>query len=343
MLRRGELNALVDLHAESFGGHLQVDQINIMKSALAYGDRKCSEIMTPMKDVFMLEVHRILDAETMHQIFNSGFSRIPVYDRNKPWYDNIVGLLIAKDLILIDPNDAISIHTLLTLYPRPLERVFPDTTLRQLLNIFKTGRTHMAIINTVSDIPHNDEQTVNIDVHDQQQVHYHNQGIITLEDVIEAILATEIEDETDRDHNIDSTDSNSRLTLAKYLRYQAPTLGLSPQESSAVFYTFVNNVSAFQKPHSILSDNGLKRVIADSQVLNITIENGESYTTYQNNGNISDSNSNDDAEKHLESIPVEQGGKLLYQRGVASEFMTLVLDGFVEVRAGEEQYVSGMW
>lgn len=328
LLRRGELNALVDLHAESFGGHLQVDQINLMKSALAYGDRQCSEVMTPINEVYMLELHRQLDAETMHEIFNSGFSRIPVYDRVKPWHDNIVGLLIAKDLILIDPADAISVSTLLNLYPRPLERVFPDTTLRELLNIFKTGRTHMAIVNTVDHTTHNGTNKI-------VDPHYHQLGIITLEDVIEAILATEIADETD----VQESEANNRLTLSQYLRYQPPIKGLSPQESSAIFYTFINNVTVFQKPNALLNEAGVKRLIADSQVLDVEIQQGVSYqntdiTIIVNNERLA----NGDVD--LITIPVEQGGRLLYQRGQPNDYMTLVLNGFVEVRAGEEAYIS---
>lgn len=343
LLRRGELDALVDLHAESFGGHLQLDQINLMKSALAYGERQCAEVMTPINDVYMLELHRQLDAETMHEIFNSGFSRIPVYDRIKPWYDNIVGLLIAKDLILLDPEDSISVSTLLNLYPRPLERVFPDTTLRELLNIFKTGRTHMAIVNTVDDVVHNGVNNTNNHNNTSTSTtgkqstdpHYHQLGIITLEDVIEAILNEEISDETD----IDETEQNNRLTLSKYLRYQPPIKGLSPQESSAIFYTFINNILVFQKPNALLNDNGLKRLIAESQVLDVEIQSG----SYQNSDQISITINNQQLSNNttnLEELPVEHGGKLLYQRGKANEFMTLVLDGFVEVRAGEEGYIS---
>jgi hypothetical protein len=178
----------------------------------------------------MLEAHRKLDAETMHEIFNSGFSRIPCYDRNRPSNDNIVGLLIVKDLILLDPADETPVHVLLNLYPRPLECVFPTTTLKEILNLFKTGRTHMAIVHDVEGTGgddgaegsengspthhHSSSETEGL-LNDPQRNHavvkhsenhaveeegshrdprYVNVGIVTLEDVIEAILHTEIED-----------------------------------------------------------------------------------------------------------------------------------------------------
>lgn len=260
LLRRGELNALVDLHADTMGGHLQLDQINLMKSALAYGDQQVKDIMTPLKEVYMLEAHRKLDAETMSEIFNSGFSRIPCYDRNRPSDDNIVGLLIVKDLILLDPADESPVHTILNLYPRPLECVFPTTTLKEILNLFKTGKTHMAIVHEVeggvtddevqatqsSDdddtssnkdsskhpvVQHSDEHRIEIEG-TASDPNYVNVGIVTLEDVIESILHTEIEDETDV---AETSDNNSRLTLAKYLRNKQHDV-LSPQEASAIYY-----------------------------------------------------------------------------------------------------------
>jgi CBS domain containing-hemolysin-like protein len=37
----------------------------------------------------------------MYEIFKSGYSRIPVYENSK---NDIVGLILAKDLIFVDPE-----------------------------------------------------------------------------------------------------------------------------------------------------------------------------------------------------------------------------------------------
>jgi len=63
-----------------------------------------SDIMTPIAEVYMLEVHRTLDVACLTDIWKSGYSRIPVYDSTKVEGDNIVGLVFAKDLVLIDPK-----------------------------------------------------------------------------------------------------------------------------------------------------------------------------------------------------------------------------------------------
>ena len=41
----------------------------------------------------------------------AGFTRIPVYDESR---DNIVGILYAKDLILVDPDDEVEISAVLS-------------------------------------------------------------------------------------------------------------------------------------------------------------------------------------------------------------------------------------
>lgn len=50
------------------------------------------------------------------------YSRIPVYDESHP-HAPIRGLLLVKDLILIDPSDEIPIATLLSFYGRRIQTV----------------------------------------------------------------------------------------------------------------------------------------------------------------------------------------------------------------------------
>jgi len=60
--------------------------------------------MTPIEEVYMLEIHTILDHKTLHEIYLKGFSRIPIYEKQ---IDNIVGILMSRDLILVNPDKAI--------------------------------------------------------------------------------------------------------------------------------------------------------------------------------------------------------------------------------------------
>jgi metal transporter CNNM len=60
--------------------------------------------MTKIEDVYMLEINTKLDHQCLKQIYQEGLSRLPIYERTK---NNIVGVLMSRDLILINPDKAI--------------------------------------------------------------------------------------------------------------------------------------------------------------------------------------------------------------------------------------------
>lgn len=117
---KNEFKKLVQLHSEAKG--LEKDEAKIMAGALDLGVRTVSTKMRPIDEVYMLEVtlmlvhvygsyddtrarvqeHVQLDFQTLTDIFKSGYSRIPVYNKELP-HNPITGLLIVKDLILLDP------------------------------------------------------------------------------------------------------------------------------------------------------------------------------------------------------------------------------------------------
>ena len=74
-------------------------------------DKKtASDIMKPIDELFMLDINSKLDYTTLKEIYDSGYSRIPIYEFKR---SNIVGILMARDLILINPeSDLISIRQL---------------------------------------------------------------------------------------------------------------------------------------------------------------------------------------------------------------------------------------
>ena len=76
----------------------------IIQAALDLQEKTAFEVMTPIDEVYMLEINTHLDHRMLREIYSKGFSRIPIYDKNK---DNIVGVLMARDLILINPDKAL--------------------------------------------------------------------------------------------------------------------------------------------------------------------------------------------------------------------------------------------
>lgn len=76
----------------------------IIQAALELQEKTTAEVMTPIEEVYMLDINTHLDHKMLREIYSKGFSRIPIFDRHK---DNIVGILMARDLILINPEKAL--------------------------------------------------------------------------------------------------------------------------------------------------------------------------------------------------------------------------------------------
>ncbi|XP_026876233.2 metal transporter CNNM3 isoform X2 [Electrophorus electricus] len=139
------------------------------------------DILTPLKDCFMLPSTAVLDFSTMSEIMQSGYTRVPVYEEEK---SNIVEILYVKDLALVDPADCTPMTTITKFYNHPLHFVFNDTKLDAMLEEFKKGNSHLAIVQRVNNEGEGDP-------------FYEVLGLVTLEDVIEEIIKSEILDESD--------------------------------------------------------------------------------------------------------------------------------------------------
>jgi metal transporter CNNM len=173
--RRDELKELVALHGEeaAAGGMLSKDEVTIIKGALDLTNKTVGQVMTEMKYVFSIDYNVKLDRSTLSQIVKAGHSRIPVYKGEK---HEIIGIILVKSLILLDPDDATPAKDIRIL---PLPKVDINTSLFAIMDRFQEGNSHMAIA---------------VDMNDPHRV---PKGIITLEDVIEELIQEEIVDETD--------------------------------------------------------------------------------------------------------------------------------------------------
>lgn len=89
-----------------------------LHGALKYQDISLEEVMTPVKEAFMLQVDEKLDMDLMARIFREGYSRIPIYDQS---VDDIVGLMLVKDLVFVDPNDRLPVRSFLRRFARHVQ------------------------------------------------------------------------------------------------------------------------------------------------------------------------------------------------------------------------------
>ncbi|KAH9449583.1 hypothetical protein MJO28_010708 [Puccinia striiformis f. sp. tritici] len=146
--RPAELKELVNLHARNsdHGGDLAEDVVTIIGSAIDLQERVVEASMTPLDHCFMLNIDTQLNYKTMSAILTSGHSRIPVYENvTTPAGSSrrIVGALLTKQLILIDPEDGV----LLREFPlNPLPHVASDMPLLNIMNSFQEGRSHLAVV-----------------------------------------------------------------------------------------------------------------------------------------------------------------------------------------------------
>lgn len=165
---------------------LHVDEVTIIHGALDLTSKTVTEVMVPMDDVYMLEYDTKLDENVMADILASGHSRIPIF---REYASNVVGLLLVKRLIVLDPDDERPIGDLSLRKPIVVN---PYESCYAILNEFQKGRSHIAMV--TKDAARvlqcwSDGEDIPEDVEFE--------GIVTIEDVIEELIQEEIEDESD--------------------------------------------------------------------------------------------------------------------------------------------------
>jgi len=169
--KRSELKELVNIHSEDQEGPLTMDESTIIKGALDMKYKTVKHCMTPLDQVFMVSFDARLDRQLMTEISKMGHSRIPIYQGQNT---NVKGILLTKSLLFVDMDHAPAISEFEL---RELPSVPLTADLYGLLNMFQTGRSHMAVV-------------INPETK-------HAVGIVTLEDIIEELIQEEILDEDD--------------------------------------------------------------------------------------------------------------------------------------------------
>jgi magnesium and cobalt transporter len=139
----------------------------MIEGVIRMADMTASDVMLAAPRMDLLNIEDPVD-ELLHQVIDTGHSRFPVYEGER---DNIIGILLAKDLLKLQRAPELNIRALL----RPAVFVPESKGLNDLLRQFRDNRNHLAIV---------------IDEYGRTA------GLITIEDVLEQIVG-EIEDEFD--------------------------------------------------------------------------------------------------------------------------------------------------
>jgi magnesium and cobalt transporter len=139
----------------------------MLEGVLRMADMSAGDVMVPAPRMDLLDIAADYD-DLLASVITTGHSRFPVFDGGR---DNIIGILMAKDLLKLQRAPGLSLRTLL----RPAVFVPESKRLNELLRDFRSNRNHLAIV---------------IDEFGS------NAGLLTIEDVLEEIVG-EIEDEFD--------------------------------------------------------------------------------------------------------------------------------------------------
>jgi putative hemolysin len=149
-------------------GVLDQTEMEIIHSVFEFTDTPVRKVMVPRPKVFALDADTP-PGEVGTLIVESGFSRIPVYERS---IDNVVGVVYVKDALrLLEKRQPVVIRKIL----HPVHLVPETKKVGELLKELQKRRSHMAVV---------------VDEHGSVA------GLVTMEDLLEEIVG-EIQDEYD--------------------------------------------------------------------------------------------------------------------------------------------------
>ncbi|XP_009074916.1 PREDICTED: metal transporter CNNM4, partial [Acanthisitta chloris] len=273
------------------------EELNMIQGALELRTKTVEDVMTPLQNCFMINSDAILDFNTMSEIMESGYTRIPVYEDER---SNIMDILYVKDLAFVDPDDCTPLKTITKFYNHPVHVVFHDTKLDAMLEEFKKGKSHLAIVQKVNNEGEGDP-------------FYEVLGLVTLEDVIEEIIKSEILDESDT-----YTDNRSRKRVGNqknkrdFSAFKDPVnelkVKVSPQLLLAAHrFLSTGEVSLFTP--NFISEKILLRLLKYSDVIQ----------------ELKFDEENKKSPRHF-----------LYCKNKPADYFILILQGKVEVEAGKE-------
>ena len=167
---RGELLKVIEEHGSSKRSDIDTDEERITRGALTFSDKTAASVMTPNTVVKVLNSKDKLTIKLIKELRESGHSRFPVY---KEAQDNIVGILHLHDLL----GRNIQGKAVEKFIKKPAVEVATDTPLDDVLNEFIKHHKHLFIV---------------------RDEFGGFEGVISVEDILEEIIGTEIIDEFDK-------------------------------------------------------------------------------------------------------------------------------------------------
>lgn len=170
---REELQRLID----QAGGVLSDDERKLIVNGLAFRDQRVESIMTPKNMISSIKKTEFLGPLVLSEIHELGHSRLPVIGED---IDHVVGVLHLRDLLSLDIKRSVTAEKAME---AKVYYVRHDQTLEHALAAFLETRHHLFVV--INE-------------------HRETVGILTLEDVMEALLGRRIVDEDDNHEDLRS-------------------------------------------------------------------------------------------------------------------------------------------
>ena len=230
--------------------------------------------------VYRLEIDTMLTFDKLCEIWKSGYSRIPIYEKEDT---NIVTLLYTKELILLgyNVNKIISIRIVVMEHSINIPKVSLNDKLHNILDIFQTGYfSHLALV------VNNDELL----------------GIITLEDVIEQLIQEDIIDENDIEAPRNKLIKRNSKSFLQYMTHLNGFLSNQNNDEIDITADFLAHKLPDLFGINIMSNSTLIQFVRSCSVMK-----------------VDEINSN------------------IYTNGIEADYMSIVLDGSVEILMGKEE------
>ncbi len=168
---RYELQHLV---AES-QGVLSAEERKLIVNSLSFADRRVYEVMTPRDEIVTVSKSEFLGPLTLDELSKSGHEKLPVIAGD---INHVVGILHLEGLLSLDKKRSTTVETAME---QKVYYILKNQTLEHALTAFLTTRHYMLIV-----------------INEHREI----VGLITLTDVVQALVGREIVDEFDSHDSI---------------------------------------------------------------------------------------------------------------------------------------------
>jgi putative hemolysin len=166
---QGDANGSTPAAADKKASRAEADESRLLRSVVNFGETLVREVMTPRPDIVAVRSSATID-DLRQLVREQEYSRLPVYADN---LDNIVGLVVVKDLI--QRAEELASTRSISEIMRPAAFVPETKRVMDLLREFQQKRFQLAIV---------------VDEYGGTA------GLVTVEDVVEELVG-EIRDEYD--------------------------------------------------------------------------------------------------------------------------------------------------